>query len=201
MKIRRFRWNQKDHPGGWEPHHLYIEYHDGLPQFLETATGPDKSVRSFTPADAERLVAEGAWVELGSLLHMPAIGDWPEDFSHENGNYWCICSLCHANFTGHKRRLVCKACHRAGLALEVDLPLARLVPATAVIAPIFTELRVNGELITPRTLDSAELYQHFRNFRYATICVNGFGSVYTDALKFIDDEVRIRVAEILKGMQ
>lgn len=36
--------------------------------------------------------------------------DWPEDFSHENGNYNCECYLCHKIFVGHKRRVVCKVC-------------------------------------------------------------------------------------------
>jgi len=36
--------------------------------------------------------------------------DWPEDFSHENGNYVCICSVCKNTFCGHKRRLICKEC-------------------------------------------------------------------------------------------
>ena len=37
-------------------------------------------------------------------------GDWPEDFSHENGNYNCICCDCGGVFTGHKRRVVCRKC-------------------------------------------------------------------------------------------
>ena len=36
--------------------------------------------------------------------------DWPEDFSHENGNYFCRCCICKAEFRGHKRRVVCKCC-------------------------------------------------------------------------------------------
>jgi len=36
--------------------------------------------------------------------------DWPEDFSHENGNYQCRCVGCGELFTGHKRRVVCKEC-------------------------------------------------------------------------------------------
>lgn len=37
-------------------------------------------------------------------------GDWPEDFSHENGQYFCNCCQCHEQFTGHKRRVLCKKC-------------------------------------------------------------------------------------------
>ena len=39
--------------------------------------------------------------------------DWPEDFSHENGNYSCRCTFCGGVFTGHKRRVVCKVCATA----------------------------------------------------------------------------------------
>lgn len=35
--------------------------------------------------------------------------DWPEDFSHENGNYQNRCS-CGIMFIGHKRRVTCKVC-------------------------------------------------------------------------------------------
>lgn len=36
--------------------------------------------------------------------------DWPEDASHENGNYFNMCSVCEEQFTGHKRRMICKQC-------------------------------------------------------------------------------------------
>jgi len=36
--------------------------------------------------------------------------DWPEDFSHENGNYMCRCYKCGEIFRGHKRRVMCKVC-------------------------------------------------------------------------------------------
>ncbi len=36
--------------------------------------------------------------------------DWPEDFSHENGNYQNQCVGCGEMFKGHKRRVVCRAC-------------------------------------------------------------------------------------------
>lgn len=39
--------------------------------------------------------------------------DWPEDFSHENGNYECRCCDCGGLFIGHKRRVVCKECATA----------------------------------------------------------------------------------------
>lgn len=38
---------------------------------------------------------------------------WPEDAAHENGNYSCCCVICLRQFTGHKRRVVCKVCYAA----------------------------------------------------------------------------------------
>jgi hypothetical protein len=37
--------------------------------------------------------------------------DWPEDSSHENGNYSNRCLTCLEYFVGHKRRMTCKKCH------------------------------------------------------------------------------------------
>lgn len=36
--------------------------------------------------------------------------DWPEDAPHENGKYSCRCVSCLLTFTGHKRRVLCRAC-------------------------------------------------------------------------------------------
>lgn len=36
--------------------------------------------------------------------------NWTEDFSHENGNYECICCECGHRFMGHKRRVICREC-------------------------------------------------------------------------------------------
>lgn len=41
--------------------------------------------------------------------------DWPEDFSHENGNYLCQCFECTRTFRGYKRRVVCKTCSESQL--------------------------------------------------------------------------------------
>jgi hypothetical protein len=37
-------------------------------------------------------------------------GDWKEDATHENGNYFCYCQYCKKEFIGHKRRVRCKLC-------------------------------------------------------------------------------------------
>lgn len=42
------------------------------------------------------------------------LGDWPEDFKHENGNYECACDMCGDHFKGHKRRVICKVCAENG---------------------------------------------------------------------------------------
>lgn len=39
-------------------------------------------------------------------------GDWLEDAKHENGSYYCTCSICGKAFTGHKRRVICKICDK-----------------------------------------------------------------------------------------
>lgn len=36
--------------------------------------------------------------------------NWPEDFSHENGNYNNTCCMCKIVFVGHKRRYICRVC-------------------------------------------------------------------------------------------
>lgn len=36
--------------------------------------------------------------------------DWPEDKSHENGNYHCKCYWCGCMFIWYKRRFACKVC-------------------------------------------------------------------------------------------
>ena len=36
--------------------------------------------------------------------------DWPQDFTHENGNYQCGCGVCGMLFYGHKSRVVCRVC-------------------------------------------------------------------------------------------
>jgi len=35
-------------------------------------------------------------------------GNYPEDYTHENGNYMNICRVCGSYFIGHKRRVWCK---------------------------------------------------------------------------------------------
>ena len=39
------------------------------------------------------------------------VNDWPEDASHENGQYFNRCLSCDGDFIGHKRRHQCRKCH------------------------------------------------------------------------------------------
>ena len=69
--------------------------------------------------------------------------DWTEDFAHENGQYQCKCLRCGEFFTGHKRRVICKACvcehHKRG----------ESCPHTASCAPLPFEPIVLGTFTLP----------------------------------------------------
>ena len=56
----------------------------------------------------ERNDAEALMAEMEGATELKR--SWPEDFSHENGNYFCCCVHCGKQFRGHKRRVVCKLC-------------------------------------------------------------------------------------------
>lgn len=70
--------------------------------------------------------------------------DWPEDFSHENGNYSCQCCQCNQMFVGHKRRAVCKLCALSTLAhpqeIDVKPTQNREKELMAVIADLSVDL-------------------------------------------------------------
>lgn len=54
-----------------------------------------------------------------------ARGDWAEDAAHENGNYQNRCCLCDRLFIGHKRRVVCRACHDEARDLRAEVERLR----------------------------------------------------------------------------
>lgn len=110
MKIRRFKWNPADQQG-WRADRQYVEFSTN-PQGSMAYSGGELVPEVWDLADAERLVRRGSWVEISTTIRQ-ALGDWPEDFGHENGSYCVHCSMCGAGFTGHKRRVVCKVCWRA----------------------------------------------------------------------------------------
>jgi len=54
------------------------------------------------------------------MLGEDYVGNWVEDFSHENGNYLNNCISCKKDFIGHKRRVVCKLCASADVIIVGD---------------------------------------------------------------------------------
>lgn len=54
--------------------------------------------------------------------------DWPEDFTHENGQYRNTCTDCGGLFTGHKRRMMCKDCSTHTRAQRIERSALLLFP-------------------------------------------------------------------------
>jgi hypothetical protein len=54
------------------------------------------------------------------LIALARPRDWSEDFAHENGQYMNHCHICHCTFFGHKRRVTCKSCSKAGASPSVE---------------------------------------------------------------------------------
>ena len=49
------------------------------------------------------------------ILALEMMGDpknWTQDAGHENGCYQNHCVECETMFLGHKRRMICRSCHR-----------------------------------------------------------------------------------------
>ena len=69
-------------------------------------------------------------------------GNWPEDSSHENGDYECRCVHCGNTFYGHKRRVTCKWCATTGQVPESllrkpgQLPLGCYCKPGRCLAPV-----------------------------------------------------------------
>lgn len=55
-----------------------------------------------------------------SFFPQNPLGDFPEDFHLENGNYSNTCIHCKEAFAGHKRRKVCKKCEIEGVKKWID---------------------------------------------------------------------------------
>lgn len=62
----------------------------------------------LSASQAQAPTAPSGWKLLKDSTHDER--SWPEDSSHENGNYSNSCCHCLRMFTGHKRRVVCKVC-------------------------------------------------------------------------------------------
>lgn len=72
---------------------------DGQHKLYATPPAGERS----TPAEPLK-----GWKLLKDSTHVER--SWPEDASHENGNYSNCCCECGRQFVGHKRRAVCKVC-------------------------------------------------------------------------------------------
>lgn len=94
------------------------------------------------------------------------LNDWPEDFSHENGNYMCTCAHCGCTFHGHKRRVCCKACatkpshtlNDCREAFEKHYAVSKLLSSRKSIAWCAWEACWNlrqGEMIAEKALEEA----------------------------------------------
>ena len=65
----------------------------------------------FSRPEAMRAALTAALSTRQAGLAVPNLpGNWPEDASHENGDYECACMTCKQTFYGHKRRVICKVC-------------------------------------------------------------------------------------------
>jgi hypothetical protein len=78
-----------------------------------------RSIIDFFTGESARKECEGMSVEqiletrsptVRALDETPNDHDWPEDSTHENGDYECSCCSCGAKFYRHKRRNVCRKC-------------------------------------------------------------------------------------------
>jgi len=101
-----------------------------------------------------RRLDEGAFVIWDSVkdavfASMAKLGDWPEDFGHENGQYLCSCCECKRTFTAHKRRVVCKVC-----ALAAPSP-APAVPSADAADKFLYQRHPDGRLLITRMIEAA----------------------------------------------
>ena len=65
--------------------------------------------------------------------------NWPEDFSHENGNYNCECVRCGGIFIGHKRRVLCKTCADIAQSMERSRRADALTELAEIDGPMIGE--------------------------------------------------------------
>jgi hypothetical protein len=54
--------------------------------------------------------------------------DWPEDFKHDNGMYYCRCIECKERFIGYKRRMICKSCYWDNTTKELEYIKTQFIP-------------------------------------------------------------------------
>lgn len=54
--------------------------------------------------------------------------DWPEDWPHENGMYYCRCIECKERFIGYKRRVICKSCQWDSTTKQLEYIRLQFIP-------------------------------------------------------------------------
>lgn len=97
-----------------------------------------------------RAVPEG-WKLLKDTTH--AERSWPEDSSHENGNYSNTCVHCLRGFVGHKRRPSCKMCAATPSPAEQPKPAVR--EALAKVVSTYDAYRRRG--VSPAPAEYADV--------------------------------------------
>lgn len=96
---------QREFEAEWDRHNTAIEPHEMIRYGMVKAI----AFRYWQAALSQPKVA-GA---VDERFPPREARNFPEDASHENGNYSNTCYLCGREFTGHKRRITCKACETA----------------------------------------------------------------------------------------
>ncbi len=124
--------------------------------------------------------------------------DWPEDAAHENGRYRCSCVICKQSFVGHKRRVICRACHvaraeevirREGILMDANLlpdrwvlmTVEELVKERAAYANLHLELMVERNL----RRDLAEALQRILTAAANSTPVPGLHYALKDAAEIV----------------
>jgi len=97
-------WDAHCDAEGYGPQNLMRRLEEGIPSEYGYTAGAFAELKAKAEA---RAVPEG-WKLLKDTTH--AERSWPEDSSHENGNYSNTCVHCLRGFVGHKRRPSCKMC-------------------------------------------------------------------------------------------
>jgi len=119
---------------------LSAVYHNFKCQDHTAADAPNREAGDGEPSPAK-----------SSAVGVPSEPDydWPEDFDHENGRYYCKCSQCDCTFIGHKRRVVCRKC-----ANQASAPDALKVEAWLIERADHKGTFIDGVVLSPLTDDT-----------------------------------------------
>ena len=87
---------------------------------LEQANAALRDAQSFVNIEQHRAAIDAARKREPTPTLSAAPGDWPEDFSGENGDYYNKCVHCGQQFRGYKRRTTCKQCAAPGAGVSEE---------------------------------------------------------------------------------